>query len=132
MLFEDLTSTYVKATAVNVWFKGNVMRSCVALSQNWICCFFFFTWTAPLTDSGLSVVPGIFLLFQYILILSHRFPGSQTRVCVCARAQMCVCVCECCCLLCKPCSHHLKESLGMKSRKKSEYVSFSLIPHFLF
>lgn len=129
MLFEDLTSTYVKAAAVNVWFKGNVMRSCVALGQNWICCFSF-TRTAPLTGSGLSVVPGIFLLFQYILILSHRFPGSQTRVCVCARTN--VCVCECCCLLCKRCSHHLKESLWMKSRKKSEYVSFSLIPHFLF
>lgn len=39
-----------------------------------------FKWIAALTVSGLSVVPGSFLLFQNILILFHWFPGSQTRV----------------------------------------------------
>lgn len=65
-------------------------------------------WNIPLTDSGLSVVPGRFLLFQNILILFHWFPGFKTRVCVRV----------CSCLLCKPCSHHQKESLGMNREKR--------------
>lgn len=39
-----------------------------------------FQFSAALTGFGLSVVPGIFFLFQNILILFLWFPGSQTHV----------------------------------------------------
>lgn len=73
-----------------------------------------FLWIAPLIACGLCVVPGSFLLFQSILILSHWFPGSQTSVCVH------------CCLLCKLCSHHQKESHGMKREKRGSTCYFIL------
>lgn len=39
-----------------------------------------FQFGSPSTGFGLSVVPGIFLFFQNILILFLRFPGTQTHV----------------------------------------------------
>lgn len=73
-------------------------------------------WNIPLTASGLPVVLGRFLLFQNILMPFHWFPGFETRVCVCM----------CSCLLCKPCSHHPSESLGM-NREKGGSVCSSLL-----